>query len=198
MKDILIGIAYRTDEFKLIPFEKENINYEIFSPKNETDYSKYDGFYLPGGDGWYSEDIKLIKYAKENNIPILGVCLGMQEMSAFLLGEEKDITKKILNHNGGEHLVSIKRNSFLYDIIKKQEIFVNSRHNDYIPKLSSLYVSARSLDNCIEAVELKNHPFFLGLQWHPESLYETDEPSKQIFNTFFDKCISQKIHKKNG
>ena len=95
MKDILIGIAYRTDEFKLIPFEKENINYEIFSPKNETDYSKYDGFYLPGGDGWYSEDIKLIKYAKENNIPILGVCLGMQEMSAFLLGEEKDITKKI-------------------------------------------------------------------------------------------------------
>ena len=44
MKDILIGIAYRTDEFKLIPFEKENINYEIFSPKNETDYSKYDGF----------------------------------------------------------------------------------------------------------------------------------------------------------
>ena len=56
MKDILIGIAYRTDEFKLIPFEKENINYEIFSPKNETDYSKYDGFYLPGGDGWYSED----------------------------------------------------------------------------------------------------------------------------------------------
>ena len=107
MKDILIGIVYRTDEFKLIPFEQENINYEIFSPKNETDYSKYDGFYLPGGDGWYSEDIKLIKYAKENNIPILGVCLGMQEMSAFLLGEEKDITKKILNHNGSEHLVSI-------------------------------------------------------------------------------------------
>ena len=68
MKDILIGIAYRTDEFKLIPFEKENINYEIFSPKEEDKYSKYDGFYLPGGDGWYKEDIKLIKYAKENNM----------------------------------------------------------------------------------------------------------------------------------
>ena len=197
MKDILIGIAYRRDEFKLIPFEKEKINYAIFSPKNETDYSKYDGFYLPGGDGWYSEDIKLIKYAKEHNIPILGVCLGMQEMSAFLLKEDKDITKKILNHNTGEHLVSIKKNSFLYDIVQKQEIFVNSRHNDYIPKLSSLYVSARSLDNCIEAVELKEHPFFLGLQWHPESLYETDLSSKKIFNTFFDKCFSQKIHKKN-
>lgn len=121
----------------------------------------------------------------------------MQEMSAFLLKEDKDITKKILNHNIGEHLVSIKKNSFLYDIVQKQEIFVNSRHNDYIPKLSSLYVSARSLDNCIEAVELKEHPFFLGLQWHPESLYETDLSSKKIFNTFFDKCFSQKIHKKN-
>ena len=132
---------------------------------------------------------KWVKYAKENNIPILGVCLGMQEMSAFLLGEEKDITKKILNHNGSEHLVSIKRNSFLYDIIKKQEIFVNSRHNDYIPKLSSLYVSARSLDNCIEAIELKNHPFFLGLQWHPESLYETDESSRRIFNTFLNEFL---------
>ena len=53
-------------------------------------------------------------------------------VSAFLLGEEKDITKKIMNHNGSEHLVSIKRNSFLYDIVQKQEIFVNSRHNDYV------------------------------------------------------------------
>ena len=86
---MLIGIAYRSDEFKLIPFEKEQINYEIFSPKEEDKYSKYDGFYLPGGDGWYKEDIKLIKYAKENNIPILGVCLGMQEISAFLLNEDK-------------------------------------------------------------------------------------------------------------
>ncbi len=196
---MLIGIAYREDEFKLIPFEKENINYEIFSPK-EGNYYKYDGFYLPGGDGWYKEDIKLIKYAKENNVPILGICLGMQEMSAFLLNEDKDITKKISNHNGTVHLVSIKKDSFLYNIVKKEEIFVNSRHNDYISKLSSLYVSAKSLDNCIEAVEIKNNSFFLGLQWHPESLYEEDEASRQIFKEFFLKCeekFSQKIHKKN-
>lgn len=197
---MLIGIAYRSDEFKLIPFEKEQINYEIFSPKEEDKYSKYDGFYLPGGDGWYKEDIKLIKYAKENNIPILGVCLGMQEISAFLLNEEKDITKKISNHNGTEHLISIKKDSFLYNIVKKEETFVNSRHNDYIPKLLSLYVSARSLDNCIEAVEIKDNSFFLGVQWHPESLYEKDDASRRIFKEFFLKCeenFSQKIHKKN-
>ena len=189
---MLIGIAYRSDEFKLIPFEKEQINYEIFSPKEEDKYSKYDGFYLPGGDGWYKEDIKLIKYAKENNIPILGVCLGMQEISAFLLNEEKDITKKINNHNATEHLISIKKDSFLYNIVKREEIFVNSRHNDYIPKLSSLYVSARSLDNCIEAVEIKDNSFFLGVQWHPESLYEKDEASRRIFREFFTKNSQKK------
>ena len=77
MKDILIGIAYRTDEFKLIPFEKENIEllkYLVLRMKqiilNMMDF-------ITGGDGWYSEDIKLIKYAKENNTIL--ICLGMQE-----------------------------------------------------------------------------------------------------------------------
>ena len=55
-------------------------------------------------------------------------------------------------------------------------------------KLSKFEVSAYSEDGIIEAVELKDRLFVMGLQWHPESIYDHDNNSKKIFSNFIDNC----------
>ena len=62
-------------------------------------------------------------------------------------------------------------------------IDVNSRHMDYV-KYTDLMVSAYSRDNIIEAVEDKNHKFFLGVEWHPESI--KDIYSNSILKEFLN------------
>lgn len=103
--------------------------------------------------------------------------------------EKKDMTNELNNnsHYGSQneylHQNKIIPNTLLFKILNKKEIAVNSLHHSYIDiKLSKLIISAISNDNIIEAVELPNHPFLIGLQWHPE--YLMDNNSKKIFNYF--------------
>jgi putative glutamine amidotransferase len=85
------------------------------------------------------------------------------------------------------HEVIILKNTLLHNIIKKEKILVNSRHNSSI-KNTEYTINAKSKDKIIEALELKNHKFYLGLQWHPENLYDIDSNSKKIFDYFIKIC----------
>ena len=100
-----------------------------------------------------------------------------------------DMTKRLekSSHYGKQdeyiHECSIKENTLLAGILNKEKIMVNSIHHDYVDFLmNELIVSASSIDNIIEAVELPNHPFLIGLQWHPE--YLIDDNSIKIFDEF--------------
>ena len=154
-----------------------NPNIEFNKIKNIIDLC--DGLILQGGSDYYDIDILITKYLYENNIPTLGICLGMQTMAMTFNGTMSEIE----NHNSKSkyvHDIKINRNSKLYNIIKKDKIFVNSRHNSYIVN-TDLDVSATN--NIIEAIEDKNKKFFIGVQWHPESII--DENSILLFNYFF-------------
>ncbi|MCR5572182.1 MAG: gamma-glutamyl-gamma-aminobutyrate hydrolase family protein [Candidatus Saccharibacteria bacterium] len=71
----------------------------------------------------------------------------------------------------------------LHQIIKQDEILVNSVHHYYVNfKFDNLIINTRSIDGLIEGVELSNKKFIVGVQWHPE--YFTDEPSTRLFNEF--------------
>lgn len=146
-----------------------------------------DGFILQGGDNYYDIDILIAKYLYKNNIPTLGICLGMQTMAVAFDGN----MNKINNHNSKNkyvHQITINKNSKLYDIIKKNKIYVNSRHNSCVLN-TNLNISTS--DEIIEAVEDKNKNFFIGVQWHPESLM--DENSILLFNNFFYSLNIKKI-----
>ena len=152
-------------------------NIEFNKIKNIIDLC--DGFILQGGSNYYDIDILITKYLYENNIPTLGICLGMQTMAMTFNGTISEIN----NHNSKNkyvHDIKINENAKLYNIIKKDKIFVNSRHNSYIVN-TDLDVSATN--NIIEAIEDKNKKFFIGVQWHPESIM--DENSILLFNSFF-------------
>lgn len=67
---------------------------------------------------------------------------------------------------------------------------MNSLHHQAVFKLGDgLQASAISEDGLIEALEWKNDPFLLGVQWHPEHTFRKQEMSQRIFHAFVDACI---------
>ena len=140
------------------------------------------GFILQGGDDINNHNLLTINILKERDIPTLGICLGMQEM--FYESNLIDIPNHQIN---SLHEVNITKNSLLYKILKKDKILVNSRHKSALLNKTYL-INAKSIDNIIESLELPNHKFFLGLQWHPENLYNIDRNSKKIFDYFIKIC----------
>lgn len=145
-----------------------------------------DGFILQGGNDYTDLEIEFVRYLYEKNIPTLGICLGMQMMS--VINGKLELLNNF-NHQKNDsyvHEILIVPNSKLYSILKKEKIVVNSRHIEHITN-TFLSVSARSSDSIIEAVEDKNKKFFIGVQWHPESIM--DDNSIQLFQSFFDSLI---------
>lgn len=143
-----------------------------------------DGIILSGGSKVTTNDIELVKYLYENNIPTLGICLGMQSM-CFAFNNKQEI--KIDNHCSLEeyvHFINIKKDTLLYEILDSDRIKVNSRHN-YAVINTNFKVNAISDDKIIEGIEDRSKKFFLGLEWHPESL--EDDNSCKIFNYFINK-----------
>ena len=154
-----------------IGIEKENIK-DILNITN--------GLVIQGGDKYEEDELKIIRYAYKSNIPTLGICLGMQLM-ALATGSE---LKKVKNHMNRKkyHEIRIIKNTKLYQILNKEKIIVNTRHN-YAVKNTSLTVSGIS-NNIIEAIEDNKKTFFIGLQWHPESMNNDD--TKKIFKKFIE------------
>ena len=149
------------------------------------------GFIFQGGDDIDPDNFKTIEILKEKNIPTLGICLGMQEM--FYQNNLIDIPNHKIN---SLHEINILKNTLLYKIIKKDKILVNSRHQSSINN-STFIISSTSKDNIIESLEIENHKFFLGLQWHPENLYNIDVNSKKIFDYFIKICKNNYTQQKN-
>ena len=73
--------------------------------------------------------------------------------------------------NQVSHSITINKKTKLYKIINKFKIHVNSAHHQAVDKIgNNLLVSAIANDNIVEAIEHKNHPWCIGVQWHPEFL----------------------------
>lgn len=192
----------------LLILPNQGINYEDNKPsetiklttKNKEDLNdilnRCDGILIPGGYKWYEYDEYICKHAVDNNIPLLGICAGMQILAKVLNNDKINgldntiINETYINHHQTNikyaHKVRIIKDSLLYRILKKDEIKVNSRHNYHISNELSFLASAYAEDDVIEAVEYKENKFTLGVQWHPESMIEYDEDSKKIIYMFIE------------
>ena len=175
---------------ELIDFFKsyENINVICIPVNNAKEIVDIcDGIIFPGGIGITKKDKELMNYLYKIDKPTLGICLGMQIMGSSFDGKvEEDVVGDI--HSKVEdyvHEVKIDKNSKLYQILGEENIKVNSRHKDRV-KYTKLDCVATSEDNIIEAIEDKSKKFFIGVQWHPESLPE-DKYTKKLFDYFISK-----------
>ena len=172
-----------------------------------------DGIVVPGGFGnrGIEGKIQTIKYVRENKIPFLGICLGMQmavvEFARHVLklkdanSEEfdeicenpvihimygqKDITKKGGTMRLGSYPCTIKKGSLAEKVYKTSEINERHRHrfeynNQYREKMeeNGLIVSGTSPDEkLVEIVEIKDHPYFIACQFHPEFKSRPNKPA---------------------
>ena len=134
------------------------------------------------------------------NRPFLGICNGMQVLSA-LSGAK--LSSKIANHTDGSirhdsadtrHKVVVVKDTKLHKLLGVEEIITNSHHSEGVIEVSdTLLISARSLDGVIEAVERSDKDFAIGVQWHPEIIWPTPtntedkaigEASRALFDGF--------------
>lgn len=134
--------------------------------------------------------------------PILGICRGIQILNVFLGGniyqdiEAQFPSNQFIAHSQPSgnsvlsHSVLVKEGTLLSDIVGKNTIRVNSFHHQAVKDVApSLKVAGVCVDSLIEALYMPGHRFFLGVQWHPEHLYETNEEAYGIFKAFVDACI---------
>ena len=143
----------------------------------------------PGRDDF---DFLLYRLAKERFLPILGICRGFQLMNVSEGGKlYQDLSLKnteSLKHSQGHgpsiptHTVKVEPGSKFYEILGKEEIRVNSFHHQAVKTVSEkVAISGKALDDVVEAIELKNYPFGVGVQFHPEMLQAKEEDMKKIF-----------------
>ncbi len=170
-------------EILAIPIDYENEENQEFLFVSSL-IKTCDGIILPGGSHIHEIDKRIVLFLYEQNIPVLGLCLGMQMMSVAFNGLLKklptDAHQSSLQY---VHPVFLEESN-LSSILNSQRITVNSRHSETVSQ-TQLDVVAYSLDGIIEAVEAKNKTFFIGVQWHPESLLD-DPYSKLLFDAFIE------------
>jgi len=138
-------------------------------------------------------EMGLFKKAYERKLPILGICRGLQVANVALGGSlYQDIHVQVpgvLGHQPSAmpndefyHSINIKKDSKLFNIFRREKIFVNSLHHQAIKELGAgLVVTALSEDGIIEAVEATDDRFLIGLQFHPEDLTKKYEEFLNIF-----------------
>lgn len=183
-KDLFDYLSRYNIEILCIPISFEANEYDALD-RAEKLVKECDGIILPGGGKDYEIDLKIVKYLYDHDIPTLGICLGMQIMALAFQGDLGRLeTNKHQSEEEYVHEVKIKEGSKLFQILKEHTIMVNSRHSDYITT-TDLPIVAISNDLIIEAVEDNTKKFFIGVQWHPESL-EKNIYSKRLFDFFIN------------
>lgn len=154
-------------------------------------------------------ELGLTRLFLEDPKPILAICRGMQILNIAAGGticqhlEEGPGTVKH-RQNAPKwyptHEVEIAAGSQLSHLFQgAKKIRVNSFHHQAIGKMASGFkVSAWSKDGVIEAMEGENFPFCLGVQWHPECMWERDEGQLTLFQALVEACQSKVLQEVKG
>ncbi len=132
---------------------------------------------------------RLVAGALAAGLPLLGICGGMQLLAVVaggtLIQHIPDEIPAALAHEQPNprhepgHEVEVVAGTRLHALTGRTRLRVNSAHHQAVARPGRLRVSARAPDGVIEAVELGDHPFCLGVQWHPE--YHVDPADAALF-----------------
>jgi putative glutamine amidotransferase len=145
--------------------------------------------------------------AVERQLPIFGICRGIQVMNVYLGGslhQHVDSERSGVSHqqkapwSAHAHDVTVDPGSRLCAIVGASAIRTNSFHHQAIKQVApSLTVSARAPDGLVEAVEMQNYPWGLGVQWHPErqdANAPPTDPDRRLFAAFAEAVARYRDH----
>ena len=199
-------------------FLETKVNLDFISSENIKEenvndlLAQYQAILIAPGFGERGLEGKILasKYARENKVPFLGICLGMQmavvefarnvlnlqdansrEIDPRCLNPVIDLMenqKKISVKGGtmrlGAYPCKITKNSKLYEYYKEDLVYERHRHryefnNKYLEIFESHGMKAVGInptEQLVEAVEIENHPFYIGVQFHPEYKSRFEKP----------------------
>ena len=233
-----IGISFSKTNFQYYWnwFSPEDLKDDIelielsFQKNNVEDICRCDGFVLTGGvdidPAFYNRqsdydnkpgsfeperdkfEEKIFHYSQTFNLPLLGICRGLQLVNVLQGGtlfddlsslnekhKKEDTTDK-------EHTIKINENSLLNEIVKVKAGEVNSAHHQAIDTLGNeLMINSQADDGTVEGIEWQDKagkPFMLCVQWHPERMFQyQDSPlSKNIRKRFIEEIKKSTSFKK--
>ncbi|MFA5210924.1 MAG: CTP synthase [Patescibacteria group bacterium] len=190
--------------------------------KNVEELKNYNGIIVPGGFGTRGVEgiMQAIKFARENKIPFLGLCYGMQlasiEFVRNVIGKKEANSVEInsetsdpvihINKNQAENIkedlyggtmrlgaynCQIKKSTKTFDAYQSEMISERHRHryefnNEYRKEIEDAGLQITGINpesDLVEIIELQNHPFFIGVQFHPEFKSRPMRPHP-LFNHF--------------
>ena len=201
---------------------KLNLHWVDSDNFNVEDLKNYDGVVIPGGFGYRGIEGKIsaIQYLREEKVPFLGICLGLQcavieyarnvcgisdaNSSEFSKNTSNYVIDLLPNQNLekddvgasmrlGTYPCKIKKGTLTSKIYKEEIIYERHRHryevnNKFKEELEKqgLVISGMSPDNnLIEMIEIKDHPYFVASQFHPEFKSRPWEPAP-MFKYFIE------------
>jgi putative glutamine amidotransferase len=148
-------------------------------------------------------ELTLTRWAVDDGKPVFAICRGIQVLNVALGGTlYQDIAAQIpggaehVKHRRGPrdflaHTAAITPGSRLALILGATSLPVNSLHHQAVKDVApGLAVVARTPDSLIEALEVSEHPFAIGVQWHPEELVDRDARSQNLFDALVEACRS--------
>lgn len=156
----------------VIPGGDEDVNPKFYGQKIISDKVKIN-------DERASFELDLAREAMKRDMPIFGICNGMQVINVVcggtLIQHIPDHHKSSINHEQPKpkdvptHDITIKENTLVASLSASLDERVNSTHHQALDELGDgLIVSARAPDGIIEAIESTKHKFVVAVQWHAE------------------------------
>jgi len=189
-------------------------------------YEMFDGLLLPGGvdihprhyneeahpkldptdDGMDWVEVNLVRWALEDDMPILGICRGEQVLNVVMGGtlwqdlpseyatvfdHRESFKRKIRDYLA--HDVRVESGSRLADILQGGRVWVNTSHHQAIKRVApGLRATAWSPDDLVEGVESPEHFFVVAVQWHPEEMVKKHEGARRLFATFVEAAAQRR------
>jgi len=180
-------------------------------------YERLDGLLLPGGgdmrphiygaethpltdnfdDPRDAAELKLTRWAVDDDLPVFGICRGHQVVNVALGGTLiQDVPSEVgtdtahnvtVPRNALAHAVQVDPGSRLASILGATSVKVNSLHHQSVAQAApGACVTAYAPDGVVEALEVPDKRFVLSVQWHPEDLYQDDPAMKRLFKAFVE------------
>lgn len=144
-------------------------------------------------------ELELLKLVMARRKPILGICRGVQLLNIGLGGDiYQDIPSQFKEdfpiahtqpfyYDIPSHTVKVTPNTLLADIAQSDTLKVNSMHHQAVRRIApGLTTSGHAPGGLVECIEKPDYPYFIGVQWHPEYLWEQDEAAARLFASFVE------------
>ena len=219
-----IGITENKKYHDYHDWIRSNDNFEVvkLSDNSSDNVDNCDGVILSGGvdihPKYYEQSIHypnapekgfqthrddfeftVLEKSLKNNIPVLGICRGLQLINVFFDGTLiQDLGGQNSTHQADthdrKHNVKVESGTILHDIVKVNSGTVNSAHHQAIDRLGKdLAINSCSEDGVIEGIEWKNkdnRSFMLAVQWHPERMDRSDLSDSPLTKNIRERFIA--------